>query len=192
MWIPAWRFEAQVELHWCGLVSAPTRSGRRPRSGLDRGDAAAMIVASLGLRQDELDALQPFDATDCVSWSEAATDRSIAYELPGISDAGARDEARSTMIEARRRAVARRERLTRCRASAIVDTSREQLLMLPVWIGSFRHHDRVWRFVINAQSGRVHGRGPLDRVKVVLTLVFVLLALAVVAWWVLTHPPGSS
>jgi hypothetical protein len=187
LWIPAWRFEARLELHWAGLEAASTPCGRRPRAGVDRATAHAMLPASLGLTGPELDALQPFDVTTRVRWSEI--DAGVPFEIPSLSASTARAHARTSMIETRRSAVAQRARLTRCRASAVMDEVVGDLLMLPVWIGSFRHRDRAWRFVVNAQSGKVHGRAPLDRLKVALTVALVLLVAAGVALWLWKHPP---
>jgi hypothetical protein len=52
-----------------------------------------------------------------------------------------------------------------------------------VYVGGFRHRDRPYRFVINAQSGRVFGRAPLDRWKVALAVALVLTLLAAVLVW---------
>jgi len=57
-----------------------------------------------------------------------------------------------------------------------------RLLMVPVYIGSFRYRDRPWRFVVNGQTGKVTGRAPLDRRKIA-GVVLVVVA-AVVAWLV--------
>lgn len=184
LWLPAWRVDAEVELHWTGLAPAPTRSGRRPSSGIDRGPAQTMIPASLGLSQAELDALQPFEPAGARSWRDAmADDPGVPWEVPALSRSSALARASKLLTEERRRALARRERLSRCRASALVEPDEGRLLMLPVWIGSFRHRDRPWRFVINAQSGRVHGRAPLDRVKVGLALALALLIVAGAVLW---------
>jgi hypothetical protein len=187
LWIPAWRFETRLELHWSGLERAPTRSGRRPRSGVDHGPARVLLPASLGLSQRELDALAPFDPNAPRPWSDVGTD--LPYEMPSVSATTARGEAWALMTEERRRAISTRERLTRCRASALVDDVEGRLLMLPVFIGTFRHRDRPWRFVVNAQSGKVYGRAPLDRLKVGLTIGFAALVLVAIALWLWNHPP---
>lgn len=195
LWLPAWRFEAEVELHWAGLIGAPTRSGRRPASGIDRGPADTMIPASLGLRQTELDGLLPFDEDAAGPWAPVAADP-IPHEIPALSRSSALLQAHRLLSESRRRDVARRHHLSRCRASALVDCNDGRLLMLPIWIGSFRYRDRPWRFVINAQTGRVMGRAPLDRLKVTLAIVVALIVAVMVALWVeRPEPPrgrGSS
>jgi ribosomal protein S27E len=58
--LPVWRFDASVETHWAGLVSASTRSGKRPRAGVEHAELTAQVPASMGLREAELRALQPF------------------------------------------------------------------------------------------------------------------------------------
>jgi hypothetical protein len=55
--------------------------------------------------------------------------------------------------------------------------------MLPVYIGSFRYRDLPWRFVINAQTGRVTGKPPLDRVKIAVVAALAALAVGLWLWW---------
>jgi hypothetical protein len=182
LWLPAWRFVADVELHWTGLVAAPTRNGRRPTSGQDRGRAETMVPASIGLRQTELDHLLPFDLAAAVPWAPEAG-HAIPHEIPALSRSSALASAHRLLVDDRRRTVARREQLSRCRASALVDCTEGQLVMLPIWIGSFRYRELPWRFVINAQTGRVTGRAPLDRVKIALALTAVAIVAIALAWW---------
>ena len=88
LWLPAWHVRADVEMHWAGLERAHTQSGRRPRAGVDAGQAETWIPASLGLTESELGALAPFD--DRKRRGFAADDRVIPFELPALSESAAR------------------------------------------------------------------------------------------------------
>lgn len=63
-------------------------------------------------------------------------------------------------------------------SQTVLDEIRFKHLMLPVWIGSYRYGDRVYRMVVNGQSGEVEGDRPYSWPKIVLA---VLLALCL-AW----------
>ena len=179
--LPAWRFEAGVETHWAGLERAMTKSGLRPVSGVARTTSSVMVTASLGLTDKELSALQPFESTHVRKWDGEA--QSVPHEVPSVSETAARDRARARMSASHRKRIKKDNRLQRCNGSSILDVRRTELMMLPIWIGSFRYRDLPWRFVINAQTGKVTGRAPLDRVKVGIAIALAVLVALAFAWW---------
>ncbi len=189
LWLPAWHVRADVELHWAGLERASsTQNGKRPRAGVDTGLGETWIPASLGLTERELGALAPFD--DRTRRVFEGDDRVIPFELPALSEGGARARALPVLEALRCRAIASREGLSQCRGSARLHELASHLRVLPIWIGSFRYRDRAWRFVVNGQSARVVGRAPLDRVKVGIAIVLAaIVAIAVLAWLDRDPPP---
>lgn len=188
LWLPAWHVQADVETHWAALERAPTKSGKRPRSGVDIGSEQLWIPASLGLSEAELGRLAPFD--DRRRRAFGADDRAIAFELPGLSEDGARTRALPLLEAMRCRAIASRHHLTQCRGTVRLHAIESHLRVLPIWIGSFRYRDRPWRFVVNGQTGKVVGRAPLDRIKVGIAVVLAaIVAIAVLAWLERHRPP---
>lgn len=181
--LPVWLFEAALETHWAGLVSAPTRSGARPRAGVEHAELETLVPASMGLRETELRTLQPFREGTAVRFDPA-----LPHEVPALSERAAAEVARALVTEEHRQRIVRAHRLQRCRASALVRVRQARLSMVPIYIGSFRYRDRPWRFVINGQTGRVTGRAPLDRVK--LAVVIGLAVAAIGAWLLLQHGGG--
>ncbi|HET6585388.1 MAG TPA: hypothetical protein VFG69_18145, partial [Nannocystaceae bacterium] len=187
LWLPAWHVEADVEMHWAALERARTQNGWRPRAGTDTAGARTWIPASLGLSQAELGKLAPF--ADERRRAFGGEDRTIAFELPALSEAGARARALPIFEAMRNREIAAREGLSQCRGSARLHGVTSHLRVLPIWIGSFRYRDRAWRFVVNGQSGKVVGRAPLDRVKVGIAIVLGLVVAILVAAWLERHRP---
>lgn len=178
--LPAWRFDASLETHWAGLASARTRSGYKPQGGVESAQLQALIPASLGLSERELAALSPFDETDAATWMP--DDAAVPYEPPSLSEPAARELARERLNDTHRRRIGASRELTATRASSLVAFDASRLVMLPIWIGSFRYRDLPWRFVINAQTGQVTGRAPLDRIKIAAAVTLALLLAALIAW----------
>lgn len=54
-------------------------------------------------------------------------------------------------------------------------------LLLPVWLSSYRYRNKVYRFVINGQSGQVFGQRPYSYWKIFLLVAGVVAGLAVAA-----------
>jgi hypothetical protein len=57
-----------------------------------------------------------------------------------------------------------------------------KLLMLPLWLASFRYGDRVYRVLVNAATGKVKGERPWSPAKVGATGVIALVLAAVLVW----------
>jgi hypothetical protein len=46
-------------------------------------------------------------------------------------------------------------------------------VLLPLWIAAFRYRGKVYRFLVNGQTGRVSGEAPLSWPKIVATVALV-------------------
>ena len=179
MLLPIWRFEASLETHWAGLVSAPgTRNGSRPRSGVEHAQLGTVVPASMGLRAEELDAVMPFREGAAVRF-----DSSLPHEIPGLTERAASERARESLLEEHRNRIARARKLTRCNANTVIRVREAQLLMVPIYIASLRFRDRPWRLVINGQTGAVTGKAPLDRRKVAFVVALVIAVVLAIVWF---------
>lgn len=47
-------------------------------------------------------------------------------------------------------------------------------LLLPVWISAFKVGDKIYKFMVNGQTGKVNGEWPLDWVKVIIIAIIVI------------------
>ena len=56
-----------------------------------------------------------------------------------------------------------------------------KLVLLPVWVGTYHYQKKVFRLLVNGQTGKVGGEKPQDRVKLTMFVVGFLLILAIIA-----------
>jgi hypothetical protein len=192
--LPAWRFHARLETHWAGLRPAATRSGKTPVAGVEQLELTTMVPASTGLSQAELGALAPFDESQARPWRGAVDlavdvadtgsdgDIDTIWEPPALTKRGARSRAHRELADSHRRRIARERGLVSTRVSAVIEDRDVRLMLVPIYIGTFRFRDRPWRFLVNGQTGEVVGKAPLDWRKV-LALVVLVLAVAALFWW---------
>lgn len=181
--LPIWRFDASLETHWAGLARAATRSGARPRAGVEYAELTTQVPASMGLRLIELVALLPFREGAAVRFDEG-----VPHEVPALSERAASEQAQGKLLSDHRIKIARAHKLRRCNCSASIRIREARLLMVPIYIGSFRYRDRPWRFVINGQTGKVTGRAPRDRTKLALVIG---LATAILLLWLWLDSGGA-
>ena len=51
------------------------------------------------------------------------------------------------------------------------------LCLLPIYLWSYRYRDKLYRFMVNGQTGRVQGEAPISWWKVALAVLIVLILL---------------
>jgi DNA-directed RNA polymerase subunit RPC12/RpoP len=54
--------------------------------------------------------------------------------------------------------------------------------LLPVWIASYPYKDKVYRYMVNGQTGKVQGQKPVSWIRVAIAVVIVLIIIAIVVW----------
>lgn len=48
-------------------------------------------------------------------------------------------------------------------------------VLLPLWLCSYKYGKKTWHFLINGQTGKIHGKKPVSAIKVVLLVLLVLI-----------------
>lgn len=56
-----------------------------------------------------------------------------------------------------------------------------QLVLLPVWVGTYNYRGQIYRVLANGQTGKVAGDRPADRMKVTLVILLILAGLVPLA-----------
>lgn len=179
--LPAWTWSGRVETHWAALVSASgTRSGKRPRSGDDTMQVDGMLVlASQTLRRAELAAISPFDSGSELPFTpEEAT---LPYELGSLTRRAATAQARSEMRGQHATQIGQQTGAVRLSTSCLFAEMEGRPMLLPVWIGAYRVGEKMYRVVLNGQTGELTGTAPISWRKVLLAVGATLASLVVVA-----------
>jgi len=177
--LPAWAWSGEAETHWAGLISASTRSGKRPVSGADIAHFEQVLVpASQTLTLKELHALGNYDEAALAPFEpETAT---APYELSEVTRTAARQAARNEMTSRHRAAIAATENTVSLNASSIVSSLDGHPVLVPVWIGAYRYGDKVYRVLVNGQTGTLSGHAPTSLWKRLFVAVALLLVLAAI------------
>jgi LSD1 subclass zinc finger protein len=54
-------------------------------------------------------------------------------------------------------------------------------ILLPIWISAYRYNNKVYRFIINGESGKVQGQRPYSAIKIALAVIAVLIIISIIA-----------
>lgn len=136
-----------------------------------------VVSASVGLPAHEANPLEPFDLGRAVRFDPRLLS-GFEAELPSITS----DHARSIAVAQLREAEGprlQRELLPGDRnriewIDSKVELRGCKLVLLPVWIASYRQGDLVVRLLVNGQTGEVVGRVPVSKLALALALALLL------------------
>lgn len=191
------RYQTKVGLHWheTKTVKRDGKTQREVQRHTEwfslRGSAVAqlrdhLVSASVGLSAEDVAGLQPFD----LGRARPFDPRLLAgwpAELPSRArqhtDADALAQIRALEIQRIQQELLPGDTHRGTRVSCAVQLTEAQLVLLPVWVAALRYGDRVYRLVVNGQTGRCHGKAPVSPVKVTIAaLVVAALVGLVIAW----------
>jgi len=206
VYIPYWTFDASVRSNWSadagyyyyttesytttenGRTVTKTRQVRHirwePCSGT-RNDAFDdhLVCASKGLPDGLAQGVCNFNTSALVAYAPQYLQGFLA-EAYAIDLKAGWGRAQSDMANIQ---------LARCAKDVPGDTQRNlranhhfssttfKHVLLPIWVAAFRYNEKVFRFLVNGQTGKVAGKAPYSWVKILL-FVTVLVGLAVGAY----------
>ncbi len=190
------RYETKVGLYWYETKRV-TKDGKQHREEVRhtewfslRGTSVAqlrdhLVSASVGLSASEVSALLPFDLGRARKF-DAQLLAGWPAELPSReraeTDHDACQQVRSREIRRISMQQLPGDTHRGTRVSCQVDLEQAELVLLPVWITVLRYGDKVYRLLVNGQTGRCCGQAPVSPLKVVLAVLLVTAAVGLAAW----------
>jgi ribosomal protein S27E len=205
IYVPYWTFDATVDSRWTAMSGyhywetetyTTTENGRTvtktrqvqktrwvPSSG-SRTDPYndVLVCASRGLPVELVDRLDTFETSKLVPYDPRFLAgwkaENYAVDLPSAWRVGHERICQS--------------QYARCAGDVPGDTHMNlnvsnrfsgetfKHIFLPIWIAAYRYHNRVYRFLVNGQTGEVEGKAPWSWLKITL-LVLGIAAAAIVA-----------
>ena len=216
VYIPFWHFSvkatsewsAQIGEHWYrtetytvknseGKTEVRTRTVQEtewwPLSGIYRKYYSGyMVSASKGLSQAEALAIQPYQLNSMMRYRPMYLAGWMSEEY-SVS----REEALAVTqqeFRARERNAISRFLPGDIQSGLTVHTELEvggsDLILLPIHVLSYRYGDKIYRFLVNGQTGKMHGEKPWSSSRITAVVVAVALLMLVVIGLliVLNHP----
>ena len=146
-----------------------------------------LVAASKGIAPKEAKAIQPFQLSALNRYRPFYLAGWMAEEYTMAMDL-AMDKTKQEFQRRQREIVARflpGDTHTDLAVQSEFDVNGSDLILLPVYVLSYRYRDRVYRFLVNGQTGKIVGEKPWSgrRIAAAVFLVVLLIAIFVVAFY---------
>jgi predicted RNA-binding Zn-ribbon protein involved in translation (DUF1610 family) len=182
VYVPFWVFAATVFTHWTA-DSSQTPAGARgdwyPLAGENHSNYSGLLVgASSVLTPAETHALQPFELPAAVP-PENVDLNNVVYEQFRVPRKYARPLAQQGLEELEQRACEQwvPGRSRNLKVNIRVEGLTGEPVLLPVWIMAYRYRGRLFRFLVNGQTGACTGTAPTSYRKVAAVVAIAMAVL---------------
>jgi DNA-directed RNA polymerase subunit RPC12/RpoP len=170
VYLPFWTFNVLGQVTWRGALAAEYGDEPKPVSGAEPVWLDNFLVpASHTLPQKVLAALTDFDLSALAAYSpDLLADWPVeVYQIPlGDASLVAHQRAYDAAMKAVRQGFSTGQSIhgLSCDSSGVyVDSFK--LVLLPVWVASYRYGGKEYPVVVNGQTGAVHGQRPPSGLK---------------------------
>ncbi len=181
VYVPYWVFQATTHTHWTADTSqtpAGARGDWYPLSGEHRGSYAGMLIGASGaLAPRETAAICPFDLSAGEPPDEVDLEN-VTVEQFSLARKYARPLARGGLEQSEAATCESRYVPARARnvhVNVRIESMASEPVLLPVWIMAYRYQDKLFRFLINGQTGRATGQAPISLNKILIAVVIAVL-----------------
>lgn len=207
VYLPFWTFDAEAFSRWRAQAGyyyyvtetyTTTENGRHvtktrqvrktrwePAWGQNAGSYDDVLVyATTSVDQRILEKIYPFNTQEVVAYAPAYLSgwRAEQYQID-LSQGW--EIGRRKIHEFERDACIRQIPGDTYRSlqvnTTITDVTFKHML-LPVWIASYPYKGKVYRYMVNGQTGKVEGQKPVSWIRVTIAIAIVLLVIAIVVY----------
>lgn len=202
IYLPFWTYDAQTNSEWNGYGgryyyvtehytdSQGKRQSRQVqhtewiyRSGTyDHFFDDILIGGATELSQQEYESIFPYQLEELVNF-DAKYLSGWKADVYDVAVNEGYDKAEAMMKDAIYNACANLCRIDTYR-NLNVDTSYSNQtykhILLPLWMCTYAYKNKTYHFLINGQTGKIHGKKPVSATKVVLAILLVLLVIAAI------------
>lgn len=198
VYLPFWSFDVHADSTWTASAgyhymvseSYTTKEGKQatrqvrktrwePANGQHKNDYNDWLVSASGGLEEEwvrrivpfsLDQAKPYTIDFLAGW--AAEEYSIEPgQAKTVAEEGLRNREEGNCTE-----LVPGDTHKNLRVNTTFRDWLRELLVLPIWISSYKYKGEIYRFLVNGQTGEVVGKAPVSKLKIVIAIILGLLA----------------
>jgi uncharacterized CHY-type Zn-finger protein len=204
VYLPFWTFDANTESAYEGQrgdhyteTVRKTVNGREEtqqvirtrwsgvRGRVQRAFNDILITASRALPGQYLSALEPWDLANLAPYDNRYLS-GFGAEVSQVNIKAGFEEAKGVMATAIQQDVrydigGDEQRITTLQTN--YNNTSYKYILLPVWLSIYRYGNKIYRFVVNARTGEIHGERPYSPIKIALAILAGLIILAILIYF---------
>ncbi|MHC4399673.1 MAG: TFIIB-type zinc ribbon-containing protein [Planctomycetota bacterium] len=182
VYVPYWVFRAATHTYWTADSSHTPRGARGdwfPLSGEHREDYSGLLIGGSGaLTPMETSQICPFDLAEGKPAGDVDLEN-VTVEQFSVPRKYARPLARG-LVERMEAAACTGHyvpgRARNVHVNVRIESMSSEPVLLPVWVMAYRYRDKLYRFLINGQTGRAAGKAPVSLAKILIAVGVAILA----------------
>lgn len=182
VYVPYWVFGAEVFTYWTADTSQTPIGASGdwyPLSGEHRARYEGVLVGASGaLTPYETSRLCPFNMEAAVVPDQVDLDN-FTVEQFNVARKYARPLAKSELEALEREAVDRQfvpPNSRNVQVNLRIQNMASEPILLPVWIMAYQYKEETYRFLVNGESGRSSGHGPVSYHRLLMIVGIILAA----------------
>jgi DNA-directed RNA polymerase subunit M/transcription elongation factor TFIIS len=201
VYLPFWTFDAdtwtayrgergnhytETRTNSKGETERITRTRWFPVTGqVSRAFNDILITASRALPEKYLNALEPWDLVSLVPYDNRYLS-GFKAEVSQVDIVSGFEEAKHVMASVIEQDIRQdiggdEQRINDVRTQFGKTTYK--YILLPVWLSVFRFGNKIYRFVVNARTGEVHGERPYSAIKIALAVLVAVIIIGLVIYF---------
>jgi DNA-directed RNA polymerase subunit RPC12/RpoP len=176
VYVPYWIFRAKTHTYWTADTSntpAGARGDWYPLSGEHREEYSGLLIGASGaLTAGETASIHPFHLDQGVPPDQVDLEN-VTVERFSLQRKYARPIARQSIERRVQQDVDARHVPGKSRnihANMRVESMSSEPVLLPVWIMAYRFRDKLYRFLVNGQTGKASGQAPTSMGKILVAI----------------------
>lgn len=208
VYIPFWTYDAQTNSHWSGYAgryyyATQTRyvNGKQEtyqeqrtewiwREGMhSKFFDDVLVSSSVGAPQADVSKIFPYNLSEVVNFNPKLL-LGWEAEIYNIDVKKGYDTAVSIMNKKIEEECAQMLRMDTYKDLRVQTQTSEQTfkhILLPLWICSYDYKGKVYKFLVNGQTGKIDGSKPIDKLKVALVVILGLIVLSIILYLYLKY-----
>ncbi|MEQ8787528.1 MAG: hypothetical protein RIC55_14585 [Pirellulaceae bacterium] len=191
VYVPYWVFAARTFTYWTADTNQTPPGARGdwcPLSGEHRGAYQGVLIgSSSALTPHETSSICPYDLGRGVPPEQVDLENAV-FEQFRVPRKYARPLARQGLEEMERAACSKYVpgRTRNVKVNVRLEDMRSEPVLLPVWIMAYRYKDKLFRFLVNGQTGRATGQAPTSWRKIAAVVGIVLAVILLIVLLMMT------
>lgn len=201
IYLPFWTYDAQTHSSWSGYggryyyetESYTDAQGKRQtrtvqrtewiyRSGtFDHFFDDILIGGATELSQQEYESIFPYQLDELVNFDAQFLSgwKADVYDIAVHEGYNRAEAVMDDFIESACASLCRIDTYKNLQVNTTCSDQTYKHILLPIWLCTYVYKKKTYHFLVNGQTGKVHGKKPVSRGKVLLVVLLVLVVVVI-------------